>query len=180
MHVRPETPEDAEAIREIHRAAFLSEVEPTLVDALRAHEAYVPELSLVALGQEDGDVIGHVMFTRLGLAGWETDPLLLALAPVAVHPDYQLSGVGSRLIREGLASAVALGFKGVAVVGAPEYYNRFGFVPGETLGVTCPFTVPEGVFGVVPLYAESLEGIQGTVAYPAPFEAVSVEPPRRD
>ena len=48
-------------------------------------------------------------------------------APMAVHPNYQKRGIGSKMIEKGLTMAKKLGFKSVIVIGHPEYYPRFGF-----------------------------------------------------
>ncbi len=77
-------------------------------------------ISLVAV--EADRVVGHILFTRLGA------PFpALALAPLAVVPERQRRGIGSRLIRTGLDAAAQGGWRGVFVLGEPGYYGRFGF-----------------------------------------------------
>src|ERR1700722_13313901 len=50
-----------------------------------------------------------------------------ALGPVAVMPELQRNGIGSQLIRYGLAQSEAAGGVGIFVLENPAYYRRFGF-----------------------------------------------------
>jgi putative acetyltransferase len=147
---------DHEAVREVHRLAFASEVEPKLVDALR--EAGDAVISLVA--ESEGRVVGHVLFSRL-----EAPMPALALAPVAVLPDRQRQGAGSRLIEEGLRQSQEAGWGAIFVVGEPAYYSRFGFDVETARGYTCPYA---GEYFMVRFLAES-QPLTGEIAYPAAF-----------
>jgi putative acetyltransferase len=120
--VRAETPADVAAIRALLLSAFPTVQEADLVDALRAEGDLV--LSLVAI--RDGKVAGHAAFSRMTVESGEGNFPALALAPVAVSPDCQRSGVGSALIEHGLQQLTAGGEGLVFVVGAPDYYRRFG------------------------------------------------------
>ena len=125
MLIRPETPADAPAIAALTTAAFAaaphaSGREAAIVDALRAAGALA--LSLVA---DDGGVVGHVAFSPVTIDGREAG--WFGLGPVAVAPDRQGQGIGSALIREGLARLAAMGARGCVLLGDPGYYRRFGF-----------------------------------------------------
>ena len=96
----------------------------------------------------------------------------LALAPMAVHPDFQNQGIGSQLVRQGLDHCRKLGHKVVILVGHPEYYPRFGFIPAKSKRLVVPFPVPDEGFIVMELENGALDGISGMVKYPAPFEDV--------
>src|SRR5688572_21550751 len=100
VEIRPETPADHPAIRAVNEQAFGKPNEANLVDALRASPSFVPDLSLVA--EREGQVIGHVLFSRLTVAAVGEPVEVLALAPVAVRPEWQRRGIGGRLIRAGL------------------------------------------------------------------------------
>ena len=163
--VRVEGPSDAAAVRQVHERAFApSATEADLVDALRASAGLVPELCLVAL---DGTaaVAGHIAFSRARL---ESGHEVLALAPMGVLPEHQGRGAGSALVREGLRRAALTTLPLVVVVGHPAYYPRFGFEPGDALGVHAPFPVPPEAWMVHRLPADR-PGTRGTVAYPEPF-----------
>jgi putative acetyltransferase len=166
--IRPEQLEDFEAIREVHERAFEpSPVEAQLVEALRESDVHAPALCLVAL--QDRSVVGHIAFSRARL---ETGPEVLALAPMAVLPEYQRQGAGSALISEALARAAETRFPDVDVVGHADYYPRFGFEPANALGIEAPFDVPPEAWMAHRLPAYTREA-RGTVVYPDAFESVA-------
>jgi putative acetyltransferase len=162
MRIRPETEADRAAIAEVTTAAFGRQDEAGIVEAIRASEGFVPELSLVA--EEDGRIVGHIMLSYVGLDGSETR--LLELAPMSVTPDRQRAGIGSALVRKGLRLADERGEPLVLVLGHPTYYPRFGFRPASSLGLAAPDpTLPDEVFMVIPLRAYD-ESIRGRVVFP--------------
>jgi predicted N-acetyltransferase YhbS len=123
--IRAEQPSDFAAIARITAAAFADTSyghngEAGIVEALRADGALT--VSLVAVLQ--GEVVGHVAFSpvRIGAeSGW------YGLGPVSVEPARQRQGIGQALIRPGLDRLGELGAAGCVVLGAPDYYRRFGF-----------------------------------------------------
>lgn len=166
MRIRPETPADVDAIRAVNRAAFGTLVEADLVDALRLEAS--PIISLVA--DDGGVVIGHVMFSPVSVDASASDAsTLMGLAPVAVLPERQRGGIGGALIREGLAACRLRGVAAVVLVGMPEYYPRFGFVPASRFGLTCEYDVPDDVFMALELEAGALAGRRGLVRYHPAF-----------
>lgn len=153
-------------IRNVVRAAFGREDEANLVEALRESHAYRPNLSLVA--HLDGDAAGHVMFSKFVLDDYpEKDALVLA--PLAVSPEHQRSGVGSELVRVGLQTARESGYELVFLHGDSDYYERFGFTPAIDAGFENPFDMPDEGFLVCGLAADSLADVAGTLTYPTPF-----------
>jgi len=167
MRVRPEARSDRAAVRAVNTAAFETPAEADLVEALHRKD-----MSLVSLVAEvDGKVVGHILFSPVSLT--EHAYLnLMGLAPMAVAPDHQRKGVGSALVREGLARCKDLGCRAVVVVGHPEYYPRFGFVPAERYALRCEYDVPADVFMVVELDAGALKGASGLVRYDEAFAGV--------
>ncbi|GAB7186077.1 N-acetyltransferase [Kitasatospora sp. Ki12] len=163
---RIECPEDAPATRRVHMAAFPGPDEADLVDALRRDPAWLPGLSVVAV-DATGLVVGHALLTRLRVG----DGQALALAPVAVAPEWQRRGVGELVVRAALAAAEDAGEKLVVVLGDPEYYGRFGFTPAGGHEVVGPFEVPEPYFQALPL-ASYDGGPRGLCRYPEPFVSV--------
>ena len=93
----------------------------------------------------------------------------MGLAPMAVLPDFQRSGVGAKLIETGLQRCYGLGYKAVVVLGHPSYYPRFGFLPAAQFGIDCEYDVPEGVFMAIELCPGALADKSGTVKYHAAF-----------
>ena len=167
--IRPEVPADHDAARHVLERAFgAGSGEADLVDALRAAQAHVPELCLVAIGSE-GELVGHVFFSRARLASGHE---VLALAPMAVLPQWQRRGVGSRMVQDGLQRAARTAFALVVVLGHPEYYPRFGFEPAAGLGLTAPWEVPPEAWMALRLPAYRPEA-RGLVTYPPAFDAVT-------
>ncbi len=166
MLIRRETPADVARIDEVHRQAFTGAVEADLVHALRADAGWVPALSLVAEAP-DGAVVGHVVCTE-GSIG---DTAVVGLGPIGVLPAVQRTGVGSALMHAVIASADALGYPLVALLGHLDYYPQFGFVPASGLGVLAPEPKWGDHFQARPLAAWHA-GLTGTFRYAAPFEAL--------
>lgn len=167
--VRRETPADVSAIHAVHAAAFADAdrpdvvpVEAGLVDALRADDAWLPALSLVA--EQDGRVVGHVVCTR----GHIADVPALALGPLGVLPELQRRGVGSALVHAVLDAADALGEPAVVLLGHREYYPRFGFEPAVEHGITPQ--VPEWASHLQVRTLSSYDpAMRGEFTYPKPF-----------
>ena len=158
MIVRLEAPGDVVAIRDVHEAAFRQFAEADLVDDLRAAGDSV--FSLVAV--ENNAVIGHAMFSRL------TAPFpALALGPVAVLPERQRMGVGTRLIRGGIARSEAAGWSGIFVLGDPVYYRRFGFDAGKASGFISPYAGPNLM--ALPLGRHELPTDAGSIQHAPAF-----------
>ncbi len=168
--IRPEVPEDILAIHEVNFQAFAHDDEAQLVDALRSHGDFNPDLSLVAVFNDC--IIGHILFPDITIESGEETISALALAPLVVHPDFQGRGIGLGLIEEGLDTCRSLGHRIVIVVGHPGYYPRFGFSPASHFGIEAPFEVADDVFMALALVPGALDGVHGRVRYPKAFEAV--------
>jgi putative acetyltransferase len=155
MIIRNEKEADIAAITDVTIAAFKKHpiskhTEQFIIHALRAAGALT--LSLVA--EVDGQVVGHVAFSPVTISDGTTD--WYGLGPVSVLPEHQRLGIGTALISQGLSLLKQMGGQGCALVGDPNYYQRFGFkncpelvhegVPPEVF-LVLPFTqtVPEGV-----------------------------------
>lgn len=165
--IRPETAADIEAVRNVNRSAFPTVLESNLVDALRnAGDAVI---NLVA--DVEGFVVGHIMFSPVTIGA---HPIRgLGLAPVAVLPDLQNSGIGSDLIREGLDRARGLNADFVVVLGEPDYYGRFGFIKASSFGLDNEYGVDDP-FMVMTLQDGALDNIAGLVKYSKVFAMVDV------
>ncbi|HWT03060.1 MAG TPA: N-acetyltransferase [Pyrinomonadaceae bacterium] len=166
--IRAEKAEDIAAIRRVNELAFGQPNEAALVDALRA--VAEPQISLVAVA--DGEVVGHIFFSPVSIESDEFNSSAMGLGPMAVLPEYQGRGVGSRLVREGLKECGRVGCGVVVVLGHPEYYPRFGFVPASQKGLRCEYPVPDEVFMVTELEPGALRGRRGLVKYRPEFGKV--------
>src|SRR5204863_1426042 len=98
-------------------------------------------VSLVA--EVDGHVVGHIAFSPIQVDGESREGVGVGLAPLAVLPDSQRHGIGSRLIREGLAACNRAGYGFVVVLGWPEYYPRFGFIRADRRGLANEYGADE-------------------------------------
>ncbi|MER7205111.1 N-acetyltransferase, partial [Streptomyces sp. NPDC000188] len=158
---------DIAAVHAVNAAAFPTEAEADLVDALRADtDAWLPGLSYVAEAP-DGTVAAHALITRCLVGGAPA----AALAPVAVLPRYQRRGAGSAVVRAVLDAARARGERLVLVLGHPAYYPKFGFTPASGYGIRPGFEAPDEAMMALVLGAAdgSWQVPQGTITYPAPF-----------
>jgi len=169
MQLRRERQGDQAAVRQLHREAFgdRGSVVAVLVDALRASVGPKRGLSLVA--EDDGELIGHVMFSPSLLDAPRRLVEVQVLSPIAVAPNRQRQGLGSALIRSGLRAMTDQGVPVVFLEGSPDYYPRFGFSPGAELGFRRPsLRIPEAAFQAIrlPTYEPWMTG---TLVYAESF-----------
>ena len=168
--IRDEAAGDAPAVRAVLEEAFASPVEAGIVDALRT--ACAGRLSLVA--EEDGDIVGHILFTPVEVFAAEGVLRGYGLAPVAVRTAWQRRGVGSALIAEGTRRLRDDGVSFVIVLGHPEYYPRFGFERASHYGVRCQWTgVPDEAFMLLVLDPAVAPQLGGIARYRPEFDAAS-------
>ena len=169
VQVRPERPNDRDAVRELQRRAFGDHGDDVakLVDALR--DTITSELGLSIVAEDGGEIIGHVMLTTSLLDAPRRLVDVQVLSPLGVASEHQGRGVGSALVRHGLAAAAEQGAPLVFLEGDPGYYSRFGFAPGGELGFRKPsLRIPDQAFQVVKLPAfEPWMG--GTLVYAEVF-----------
>lgn len=164
--IRPETPADYPVVFEVNRRAFGQDAEAVLVDALRA--GGYAEVSLVA--EVAGQVVGHILFSRLPIRTAAGTVDAVSLAPMAVLPDHQRHGIGGELVRAGLEACRAGGHRIAVVLGHPAFYPRFGFAATLAERLETPFGGGEA-WMAVELVPGALAGVEGRVEYPPPFRA---------
>jgi putative acetyltransferase len=166
--IRSEQSADLAAIHRVNELAFGQPAEANVVDALRHKGKTV--VSLVAL--EDDKVVGHILFSPVTIEAPDRIVNIVGLAPMAVLPAYQKSGIGSALVKAGLEECQKAGHSAVVVLGHPEYYPRFGFVPASRFGLKSEYVVPDEVFMAMELQAGALSGCRGVAKYQPEFNEI--------
>ena len=164
--IRDETLNDAPAIREVNNQAFGQPLEGRLVELLRNNDVVI--LSLVAVVDEL--ITGHILFSPVTLTTEMGEVPGAGLGPMAVLPEFQRSGIGSKLITTGIARMRQMGTTFVVVLGHADYYPRFGFERASGYGVRCQWEVPDDAFMIMPLTDRALPGL---VRYRAEFKTVA-------
>jgi putative acetyltransferase len=158
------TPNCDEAIRGLHRLAFGGAFEALLVDRLKDDRLVV--VSLVAL--DAGQVVGHILFSTLAVEIDGRPVASVSLAPMAVAPQRQGQGIGSRLVRTGLARLRLGPTEAVIVVGHAAFYPRFGFSAEVVRKLDTPYA--GDAFMGLELAPGTLAGVRGAVRYPPAFD----------
>jgi len=166
VYMRSETSKDVDSIRYVNEQAFGQAAEAAIVDKLRNRNALT--ISLVAI--KDNEVVGHIAFSPVVIESGSSGFKAIALGPMAILPAYQCKGIGSQLVRAGLEECRRLGQEIVVVLGHPDYYPRFGFVPGKQRNIDCEFEVPDESWMVLELKEGILGGRSGTVKYQPEFQ----------
>ena len=162
--IAEEGPEHHAAVAAVRRVAFGGPYEADLAEWLRCDGLVAA--SLVAL--EDGGVVGHVLFSDLPVEVDGAPVRAVSLAPMAVRPDRQGRGIGTRLVAEGLPILRERGRTAVVVLGHVRYYPRFGFSAELARKLASPFPGRPS-FMALELVPGALAGRAGSVRYPAAF-----------
>ena len=123
IHLARQT--DIQEIEAICLAAFekganliIANVAQQITSEARSSQSY----PLVA--EQEGAVVGFIAFTPLTI---ESDITGFLLAPLAVQPEHQRSGIGTSLIKTGIDTLTKQGVDFLFTYGDPDYYGRFGF-----------------------------------------------------
>jgi putative hydrolase of the HAD superfamily len=165
IEIRQETRADVPGIRLVEEQAFQRPAEADLVDLCRQHGKV--SLSLVAVRADN--VSGHILFTPVRLKPLRDTLRGLGLGPIAVLPEFQRTGIGSRLMRTGLELCRAQGYDFVVLLGDPRYYSRFGFTPGRGFGLSSDYGDGDE-FQALELHPGALAGASGRVKYIPEFK----------
>jgi putative acetyltransferase len=161
--IRPERPDDLAAVRSVVVDAFGDQALGALLDDLRTSPAWL-DLSFVA--ELDGEIIGHVAYSR----AWVDDPAelvdVLGLSPLSIRPDHKSQGIGTALVMESLEALAGRSEPLLFLEGDPGFYSRLGFVPAEPLGFRAPSArIPSRAFQVRPLPGRPGR-VTGVLVYP--------------
>lgn len=167
ISIRPETTTDLDAVRRVIVDAFTEcefghNGEAGIVDLLR--DNCDDSLSLVAV--EGNDIVGHILFSPVSIRTTDLQVNGMGLAPMAVAPNHQRTGVGTALVASGLNDLTEKGCPFVVVLGHPKYYPRFGFVRAAKFGISHGFMdIPQDVFFVNILDQNAAQSIANGAAH---------------
>jgi putative acetyltransferase len=173
--IREEEDRDIGAIRNINEVAFNGSAEANVVDKLR--QICDDCLSLVAV--ESDKVVGHIMFSPATVENNDSIIRGMGLAPLAVVSSHQRKGVGTALIEHGLAMLRETGCPFVIVLGHPDYYLRFGFVPASRYNLESQWEgIPDEAFMILVFDQKALDGVHGIAKYREEFNEAMERPNR--
>jgi putative acetyltransferase len=161
--IRPETAADHDAIRKLNDEAFGGLIEAKLVDAIRASDRFLPELSLVAVSE--GQTRGHVISSYVDVEPGSRR--VLQVGPLAVLPSHQRRGIGSALMQETIRIADARGEPLLLIEGNPKYYERFGFTRADAVGIEPPPEAHGPQYFMIRPLAGYDPAFRGRAIYPA-------------
>jgi len=164
--IRPERSGDFEPVRALLLASFGREAQARLVDRLRASG----KIASALVAEEKERILGHVVFSKIVASAQQGEVNALALAPLAVLPAFQRLGIGSALVSAGLERCRLDQHSRVLVLGDPDYYARFGFVPAARFGLKCPFPTDGNSFMAIELEPGAFARTSGTVRYGHEFD----------
>lgn len=167
MNIRQETEKDFSEIYSLVKTAFETSTvadgdEHDYVTDLRKSENYISELALVL--EDEGAIIGHIMFTRTYVTQKNAKFEALLLSPVCVKLEYRNKGVGSRFIKACLEKAKEKGFKAVFLAGNPAYYQRIGFKPISNYAIKHIGDISEQYIMAYELEQDALKNVEGTIS----------------
>lgn len=131
--IRPAEPADRAMIRAVEERAFGQSDEADLVERLVADGDAVLEL----VAERDGDILGHLLFSRLHIVNGDQTHPAVALAPLAVDPAHQRAGIGTELVRDAHLRLMAGRETLSVVLGDPAWYGRFGYAHDRASGYDC-------------------------------------------
>ncbi|MBM4159649.1 MAG: N-acetyltransferase [Ignavibacteria bacterium] len=166
--IRREQAGDEAQIRTVTTRAFGQTAEADIIDTLRKS---CPEGVSLAAVRED-KIVGHILFTPAVIDGQDRRLQGMGLAPMAVLPEFQRQGIGSRLVEAGLQEMRSAHQPYVIVLGHPNYYPRFGFLRASQYGIISEYDgVPDEAFMILVLDEPALKGISGVAKYRPEFSA---------
>lgn len=170
--IRQENKNDYLEVFNVIKEAFKNEKdsdykEQYLVENLRKSNAFIPELSLVAV--DNNKIVGHILLTKIKIENNQTSFDSLALAPVSVLPEFQKKGIGSLLIKKSHDLATNLGYKSIVILGHENYYPKFGYELASKYNIVLPFDAPDENCMVISLEKNALKVISGKVKYAKEF-----------
>lgn len=163
LNIRPQNRAgDLDAIRKLNAAAFAEHGGTEAFDVFREEREDI--LSLVAV--EDNELIGHVLFSPVTLATPAGVAAGMGLGQLAVRPDRQNRGIGTRLSEAGIEQLRETGCPFIIVIGHAAYYPRLGFERGKLHDIRCQWPgIPDETFMVLILDQQRRDSLSGVASF---------------
>lgn len=173
VKIRQERNGDLPVILDLIESAFRNvpesdHKERLLVERLHGSETFIPQLSLVA-ETDGGRIVGYILLTEVEIVSKNRVATSLAVAPLAVLPEFQNRGIGGMLLKAAHEMAASLGYGTTVLLGHKDYYPRFGYRKAIDFGIEFPFDAPHEFCMVAELLPDAFESVCGTVRYPSAF-----------
>lgn len=134
--IRVEEQRDFKTVENLTRESFWNVYRPGCTEhyvlhCFRDNPDFIPALSLVM--EKDGQIIGHVMFSKAelevekdGKPTGEKFPIA-TFGPISIHPDFKRQGYGLALLNYALEKAKTLGIGFICMEGSIQFYSHAGF-----------------------------------------------------
>lgn len=169
MLIRLENKQDFAAIYSFIKEAFKTAKvkdgnEQDFVEQLRKSDNYLPSLAFVA--EENHEIVGHVMLTKVSIKSENQIFEELILAPLTVRLDQRNKGLGSQLMNIAEHAAISQGYQAIVLIGDPQYYGRFGYEQADQFGIASDSDIPSEFLLVKKLGQTELANIAGIVSIP--------------
>ncbi|EGC32470.1 hypothetical protein DICPUDRAFT_81702 [Dictyostelium purpureum] len=146
--------------------------EHNLIQRLRGEELYNNDFEIVVKDKNDNNkIVGYALLSEIKICKNESTPPFKAvcLAPIAVLPSHQKQGIGKLLMKEIEEIATKYRYPAISILGSPNYYSKFGYVPSSNFNINATFDVPKEYYMIKPLFDNSLSNIEGLVYYQKSF-----------
>lgn len=139
MEIRQETPADYDEVFSLVKESFATTshsdgTEAEYLNEIRGMKEFIPELSLVALS-DDNKIIGQIVLYETIIKTEHNEITELVLSPLSVHPDYFKKGIARALMEESFLIAKGMGYRAVFLCGDYDFYKKIGFKPSCDYGI---------------------------------------------
>lgn len=137
--IRAETPADYKKTELMTMRSFWNKYWPGctehyLIRIIRESKDYIPGISRIA--ELDGKIVGAIYYTKAWIDDGNIKHEIATFGPLAVEPTLEGNNIGGELLRETIKLAKEINILGIALIGEPYYYPRFGFKRGAEFGIT--------------------------------------------
>ncbi|MEO1291959.1 MAG: N-acetyltransferase [Pseudomonadota bacterium] len=171
-------PSEWPAVKAVFSTAFGGPEEAHLLDRLRGDGdlafaicAETPSAGLDVEMPVDEPFTAALAFCDLPILGPRPIRAVGLIGP-AVLPAFRNRGLGSDLVRAGIAQCRKKGFEAICVLGDPTYFARFGFETSAARAIEAPYAGP--YYMALALH-DGLGQIAGEARYPRAFDALNAQ-----